>query len=407
MEWYLHIGPIKDVVDTFKKINFLVGLTNKAAGAAVGAIDGVRDSVDDDGELVDEKYIAKANAIHELLQQAINNPMTYSTDPNNPTAPGTTTNPLIQYIETNLNSQSNVEFVVNEDGSVTYGDVSTEPTFDIDDYEPDGTIKFPLPGPKTSGRIKPPEGYVESTQYWSTAELMTFQLELALKNRWSSIGNKMLMDTLGFAGSLAKGAGGLLDFAGGILNPLAWGTGNNPSISPTYSNLVFNGACFPVLGDAEFTDTFGADRSYRGAGATHQGCDIMCKKGTPVLAFYTGIVTKVRRDNNSTGGPAVTIQSKSDPDFTIYGCHMDTIVETLTVGQQVFAGQVIGTVGTNNGQWGDTVPHLHVTLRENGVPRSDVYAILRSVYNATKEGNNSVTIPGYDYGNTSGGGQVE
>lgn len=97
----------------------------------------------------------------------------------------------------------------------------------------------------------------------------------------------------------------------------------------------------------------------------HWGVDIFAKRGTPVVSPVTGTVTKLSRKNNSgefipsgDGGLTVTV-SRGGTSF--YHAHLDTIKKNLSKGDQVSAGEQIGTVG-NTGNAKKTYPHLHFTI---------------------------------------------
>jgi murein DD-endopeptidase MepM/ murein hydrolase activator NlpD len=380
MDYHLYLGPLAEIVDAVKTVDSAVRGTIKGAAW-------VADKVDNEPEMtpVDPTYVAKANRIHDLLQEVINNPGD---------------NPMADYIKTSLSNQ----WMYNADGSV----ISDSPTTDLppsdagDDDTPVDDIGaiFPLPGPISTNKVQVPEGFIEVTQYWSTAELMTFQLELALKARWSSIGNKALMDGLGMAKGFAESVGGLLDFAGGVLNPLAWGTSVATSgAGNIYNQYVIDGCCFPVMGwKGKISDQWGNPRD--GGKRSHQGNDLFCEVGTPILAFWDGIVTRVTTPStNSLGGHSVTIKSSKNPSFSAYNCHMQPIPASITVGTSVAAGQVIG-YADNSGNAKGTSCHLHFGIRENGkaIP-CEPY--LRPVYAATEAARNgspttNVVLPRYN-----------
>ena len=107
---------------------------------------------------------------------------------------------------------------------------------------------------------------------------------------------------------------------------------------------------------------------------THQGVDLIVGRYTPITAAASGIVSKVKCDEDHTGrrtcdvdgypgkggcGWMVEIQSAGNI-MTRY-CHM---VQRPFVreGQQVTAGEVIGRVGTSGNSSG---PHLHFEVHLN------------------------------------------
>ncbi|MEW6572809.1 MAG: M23 family metallopeptidase [Bacillota bacterium] len=109
---------------------------------------------------------------------------------------------------------------------------------------------------------------------------------------------------------------------------------------------------WPVLGP--ITSPFGMRD-----GRLHEGLDIAADAGTPVRAAADGRVV--------CAGPAGTygllvILTHRDGWATYYA-HCDRI--TVTTGQAVSAGQLIGTVGSTGHSTG---PHLHFEVRLDGVP---------------------------------------
>ena len=126
---------------------------------------------------------------------------------------------------------------------------------------------------------------------------------------------------------------------------------------------------WPVPGHANITSGFGSRW-----GTTHKGIDISdgSIQGMPVVASRSGTVT--RADNACThnypknsscgcgGGYGNRVEiSHGDGTSTLYG-HMVTI--TVSVGQTVEQGQVIGYVGSTGHSTGY---HLHFEIKQNGV----------------------------------------
>lgn len=88
----------------------------------------------------------------------------------------------------------------------------------------------------------------------------------------------------------------------------------------------------------------------------HSGADLLAAPGTPVLAAADGVVAFVGEE--STYGNLVVINS-ADEWQTRYA-HLETI--QVKIGQQVKAGDTIGTIGTT-GQPDIKEPHLHFEVR--------------------------------------------
>lgn len=113
----------------------------------------------------------------------------------------------------------------------------------------------------------------------------------------------------------------------------------------------------PVLGvrPDQVPDTYHARRD---GGREHWALDILAPRGTPVLSADDGRVLRMR--SNSAGG--LTIYA-IDPGnrFVYYYAHLDHYAATLSEGQDVVKGEVIGYVGTTGNAPANT-PHLHFQL---------------------------------------------
>ena len=107
----------------------------------------------------------------------------------------------------------------------------------------------------------------------------------------------------------------------------------------------------PIAG-ATFTSGFG----WRW-GRMHQGDDFATPVGTPLAAMSTGTVT--------FAGPESGYGNKVEIEYwdgtVSYYAHMNSI--SVTVGQQVAPGDVVGTSG-NTGH--STGPHLHLEIHPHG-----------------------------------------
>lgn len=107
-----------------------------------------------------------------------------------------------------------------------------------------------------------------------------------------------------------------------------------------------------------FTSGFG----YRW-GALHDGVDLAGPIGTPIYAASDGIVKEAGPTNSGYG--AWVLIRHSDGTVTRYG-HVNTW--TVQVGQQVFAGDQIATIGTRGNSTG---PHLHFSVLLGGTNPTD------------------------------------
>ncbi|WP_372451380.1 M23 family metallopeptidase [Mycolicibacter acidiphilus] len=106
-----------------------------------------------------------------------------------------------------------------------------------------------------------------------------------------------------------------------------------------------------------FTSNFG----YRW-GVLHAGIDIANSIGTPIYAASDGVVIEA----GPTAGYGAYVKIRhSDGTVTLYG-HINTW--TVSVGEQVMAGDQIATMG-NRGY--STGPHCHFEVLQNGTTRID------------------------------------
>lgn len=90
--------------------------------------------------------------------------------------------------------------------------------------------------------------------------------------------------------------------------------------------------------------------------------DYGCKIGTPTVAAAAGTVLRSTAEGYNGGYGGVIIISHPNKTQSIYS-HMNSV--SVSVGQQVEQGQVIGTTG-NTGR--STGPHLHFETRGTGNP---------------------------------------
>ena len=132
-----------------------------------------------------------------------------------------------------------------------------------------------------------------------------------------------------------------------------------PDENPDDGNRPRSGASIcPVDGFNTFTDTWGAPRS---GGWRHEGVDMLAARGTPVVAVEDGSVDRMR--NGGAGGITVWLRGLSGD--TYYYAHLDGWAPGLSVGQEVSAGDRLGTVGST-GNAPSHVPHLHWEYHPGG-----------------------------------------
>ncbi len=98
-------------------------------------------------------------------------------------------------------------------------------------------------------------------------------------------------------------------------------------------------------------------------GALHDGVDLAGPIGTPIYAATDGIVKEAGYTNSGYG--AWVLLQHSDGTVTRYG-HINSW--TVQVGQRVFAGDQIATIGNRGNSTG---PHLHFSVLLGGTSATD------------------------------------
>ncbi|MEM6734116.1 MAG: peptidoglycan DD-metalloendopeptidase family protein, partial [Myxococcota bacterium] len=113
----------------------------------------------------------------------------------------------------------------------------------------------------------------------------------------------------------------------------------------------------PVSGSIVFhhSQSFGAERP----GHIHQGIDFGRREGTPVGSARDGIVTRINRNPETSGG--IWVEVKHDQGLTTRYMHLSAVRDGLSVGDAIAAGQELGAVG-NTGP-GSHGAHLHFEIR--------------------------------------------
>ena len=106
---------------------------------------------------------------------------------------------------------------------------------------------------------------------------------------------------------------------------------------------------------------YGPRKNDDGSWGFHLGLDMASSKGTPIRAVAAGCVKEVYYSQVGYGNTLV-ISHKNDIK-TRYA-HLDTI--TVSIGQKIRSGQVVGTVGATGHVKGRNASHLHfeVIFRE-------------------------------------------
>ncbi len=111
---------------------------------------------------------------------------------------------------------------------------------------------------------------------------------------------------------------------------------------------------FILGGEAGWTETWGAPRS---GGRLHEGQDVFCNYGDPVLATENGTV---EFDEGGLGGRVARLH-RPDGSYWYYAHLSDWNTEDFGSGDAVVPGDVIGYCG-NTGNAISTPPHVHFGL---------------------------------------------
>ena len=123
-----------------------------------------------------------------------------------------------------------------------------------------------------------------------------------------------------------------------------------------WSSARTNAAFVPFIlaGEAAWTDTWGAARYGPGdLQRTHEGQDVFCDYGAPVLAVERGYV---EFDEQLLGGKIARLHTRGG-DYWYYA-HLARPNRELSSGDRVAPGDVIGFCG-NTGNAISTPPHVH------------------------------------------------
>lgn len=130
------------------------------------------------------------------------------------------------------------------------------------------------------------------------------------------------------------------------------------------SELRANQWALPMAG-YRLTARFGQSGSYWSS--THTGLDFAAPTGTPIAAVAGGVVTDAGYDGSYGNKTVITLADGTE----MWYCHQNSI--SVQAGQQVGAGEQIGTVGATGNVTG---PHLHLEVRPGGGDPVDPYQAL-------------------------------
>lgn len=127
------------------------------------------------------------------------------------------------------------------------------------------------------------------------------------------------------------------------------------------------GAASPVPG-AIVGASFGATGAWS---RYHTGLDFRAGFGTPIKAVTSGVVTYAGSKGNWAGNHVAIRHSGG---YSTMSSHMQSI--SVSAGQNVSAGQVIGYVGSTGRSFG---AHLHFEVYPPGVSAGDVYSAINPI----------------------------
>jgi murein DD-endopeptidase MepM/ murein hydrolase activator NlpD len=133
--------------------------------------------------------------------------------------------------------------------------------------------------------------------------------------------------------------------------------------------LATPGYAFPVAGEHNFVDTFGAPRADV---PVHIGNDVFAAFGTPIVAVADGRLYRVGTLKISGN----RLWLRDSKGYRYFYAHLSDFAAAAYNGADVHAGEVIGFVG-NTGDAEPTPPHLHFEVHMPDGAVVDPYAYLR------------------------------
>ena len=137
---------------------------------------------------------------------------------------------------------------------------------------------------------------------------------------------------------------------------------------------------FILAGEAAWTNTWGAPRYGPGTLVrTHEGQDVFCRYGDPVLAPETGVMSY---SDSGLGGITARVHTSSSSYW--YLTHLSaTNADDHPGGSIVEPGDVIGFCG-NSGNAATTPPHVHFGWYVNGKARNPMRALVTWLHSAER-----------------------
>ena len=132
-------------------------------------------------------------------------------------------------------------------------------------------------------------------------------------------------------------------------------------------NINLNRWSLPIAAGAyRLSAEFGQAGPYWSSGY-HTGLDFAAPSGTPIMSVANGVVTSAGYEGAYGNQTVVTLEDGTE----IWYNHQTSY--TVSVGDNVIAGQVIGYVGSTGNSTG---PHLHLEVRPGGGDPTDPFAAL-------------------------------
>jgi murein DD-endopeptidase MepM/ murein hydrolase activator NlpD len=156
------------------------------------------------------------------------------------------------------------------------------------------------------------------------------------------------------------------DAPGGIKQGIEQAT---MSINPT------NGWVFPIIGGADFSNSFGYQKPESKGGHKHMGVDLYSPSGRGgelIAAPVSGVVESL---GNGSGDGGYYVKLRGDDGYIYYFAHNQNR-HPVRQGQRVSAGQLIGYVGDSGNARGSK-PHVHFEIRDGKGNRVNPYAVLQ------------------------------
>ncbi|MBC7959228.1 MAG: M23 family metallopeptidase [Vallitaleaceae bacterium] len=147
---------------------------------------------------------------------------------------------------------------------------------------------------------------------------------------------------------------------------------SDPTIESLYHKIFDDLACFPVMADGSniengytYTNSFLAERTY-GGNRKHMGIDLMDsnneKGALNIVSMTDGVIENMGW--LELGGYRIGIRTPTGAYF--YYAHLNNYAAGLKEGSQVFAGQLLGTMGSSGYGPEGTIDqfdvHLHLGI---------------------------------------------